>query len=188
MTGMNPPPPRHTTEPAGGPRYGNHVGNHVGADVVCLDCGAIVAEQAAHTRFHSILSGHAWTLAVLKTTHLSAAIHDRYEAPMRIDSKRFDSWTNDAFAEVTAAAGRGAADGDSRPDTVRFTIDGKPHQLPGTHAATSADALLRMTGLSADTHDLARVPGPREVITRLDQATVRDGDQFISIRISTGTA
>jgi hypothetical protein len=94
----------------------------------------------------------------------------------------------DAGRFVPAAAGRGAADGASRPDTVRFTIDGRPHQLPGDQAATSADALLRMTGLSADTHDLARVPGPREVITRLDQVTVGDGDQFISIRISTGTA
>jgi hypothetical protein len=70
----------------------------------CEDCGAAVTNRDAHTRFHSILSGHAWALAVLKNTHLSPWVHDRYEAVAKIDSKRFDSWTNDALAEVINTA------------------------------------------------------------------------------------
>ena len=69
---------------------------------VCEDCGVVVAIREAHTRFHSILSGHAWALAILKTSHIAAHVHDRYDAVDRIDSKRFDSWTNDALAEVIA--------------------------------------------------------------------------------------
>jgi hypothetical protein len=68
----------------------------------CEDCGVAVTDKATHTRFHSILSAHAWALGVLKTTHLGPAVHNRYEAVAKIDSKRFDSWTNDALAEVTA--------------------------------------------------------------------------------------
>ena len=71
--------------------------------VVCADCGAFVMDVAAHTRFHSILSGHAWSLAILKTGHASAGVHDRYDVVERIDSKRFDSWSGDALAEVVAA-------------------------------------------------------------------------------------
>ena len=36
---------------------------------LCEDCGVLVLDKTAHTRFHSILSGHAWALAVLKTHH-----------------------------------------------------------------------------------------------------------------------
>jgi hypothetical protein len=57
---------------------------------------------AAHSRFHSILSAHAWALAVLKTTHIGARVHNRYDAVDRIDSKQFDSWSADALAEVVA--------------------------------------------------------------------------------------
>lgn len=70
--------------------------------LVCEDCGAVVAVREAHDRFHSILGGHAWALAVLKTAHIAAHVHDKYDVPERIDSKRFDSWTNDALAEVMA--------------------------------------------------------------------------------------
>lgn len=70
--------------------------------VVCMDCGVFVMDTAAHTRFHSILSAHAWALAVLKNRHLSAAVHDKYDVAERIDSKRFDSWSADALAEVPA--------------------------------------------------------------------------------------
>ena len=71
--------------------------------LLCEDCGALVMDNAAwaHTRFHSILSGHAWALAVLKTAHIGAHVHDRYDVPERIDSKRFDNWSGDAFKEVT---------------------------------------------------------------------------------------
>lgn len=80
-------------------------GSTGGMAVECEDCGAVVFNQEAHTRFHSILGGHAWALAVLKTAHLAAHIHDKYEVVDRIDSKRFDSWSADAFAEVTGITG-----------------------------------------------------------------------------------
>lgn len=75
----------------------------------CLDCGVIVFDKAAHTRFHSILSGHAWAIAVLKTAHIGANVHDKYEAYDKIGSKQFDSWSADALAEVTGT-------GDGRSD------------------------------------------------------------------------
>jgi hypothetical protein len=70
----------------------------------CLDCGAMMyaEDKPAHTRFHSILGGHAWALAVLKTAHIAAHVHDRYEAYDKINSRRFDSWSADALAEVIA--------------------------------------------------------------------------------------
>ncbi len=83
------------------PRYSQDV--PVDAYTLCLDCGSIVADQAAHTRLHSILGGHAWALAVLKTSHIAAHVHDKYEAYDKIGSKRFDSWSSDALAEVTGA-------------------------------------------------------------------------------------
>lgn len=70
---------------------------------VCEDCGVVVAITDSHARFHSILSGHAWTLAVLKTSHIGPAAHNRYDAVERIDRKKFDSWSGDALAEVIAA-------------------------------------------------------------------------------------
>ena len=81
-----------------GPRYKDVAGVDV-----CEDCGVAVFIREAHTRFHSILSGHAWALAVLKTSHIAAHVHDKYEAVERIDSKTFDSWSGDALAEVMAA-------------------------------------------------------------------------------------
>lgn len=71
---------------------------------VCEDCGAMIALscKAAHERFHSILSGHAWALAVLKTSHIASNVHDKFDVIERIDSRYFDSWTNDALAEVLA--------------------------------------------------------------------------------------
>ena len=68
--------------------------------VVCLDCGVFVMDKTAHTRSHSIMSSWAWALAVLKTAHIAAHVHDKYDAVERIDSKRFDSWSNDALSEV----------------------------------------------------------------------------------------
>jgi hypothetical protein len=68
----------------------------------CLDCGALICteDKPAHTRFHSILSSMAWALAILKNTHLSAQVHDRYNAVERINSRWFDNWSADALAEV----------------------------------------------------------------------------------------
>lgn len=71
--------------------------------VLCLDCGALVLDQQAHTRFHGILGSHAWALAVLKTAHIAAHVHDKYEVVERIDSKTFDNWSADALAEVMAS-------------------------------------------------------------------------------------
>jgi hypothetical protein len=74
--------------------------------VVCTDCGVFVMNVAAHNRFHSILASHAWTLAVLKTTHVAAHVHDKYDAVERIDSRKFDNWSADALAEVTGQAAK----------------------------------------------------------------------------------
>jgi len=79
---------------SGEPRY-----RESGA-LLCLDCGSVIADREAHTRFHSILSAHAWALGVLKTSHLASHVHERYDVVERIDSKRFDSWTGEALAEV----------------------------------------------------------------------------------------
>ena len=54
--------------------------------LACLDCGAIVVDREVHTRFHSILSGHAWALAVLETSHIAAHVHDRYDASRGSDA------------------------------------------------------------------------------------------------------
>jgi hypothetical protein len=69
---------------------------------VCEDCGVVVAITEAHTRYHSIQSSWAWALAILKTHHIGPDVHDRYDVVERIDSKRFDSWSGDALAEVIA--------------------------------------------------------------------------------------
>lgn len=76
---------------------------------MCLDCGCFVADKKAHTRFHSILSSHAWSLAVLKTSHIADHLHAKYDVVERIDSKKFDNWSADALAEVMAEmdAGKG---------------------------------------------------------------------------------
>ena len=71
--------------------------------VVCADCGVFVTDKTAHTRFHSILSSWAWTLAILKTSHIGPTVHDRYDVVERIDRRKFDNWSADALAEVTAA-------------------------------------------------------------------------------------
>jgi hypothetical protein len=51
-----------------GPRYAEIDG--VGH--VCEDCGVVVFQRDSHNRFHSILSGHAELLAVLKTARIAA--------------------------------------------------------------------------------------------------------------------
>lgn len=84
-----------------GPRYKVIDGYKItDSATVCEDCGVVVAITEAHTRFHSILGSHAWALAVLKTAHIAAHVHDRYEAYDKINSKRFDNWSADALAEV----------------------------------------------------------------------------------------
>ena len=70
--------------------------------VVCADCGVFVMDKAAHTRFHSISSSWAWAIAVLKTAHVAAHVHDQYDVVERIDSRKFDNWSADALAEVAA--------------------------------------------------------------------------------------
>jgi len=77
------------------PRYAPFLG----AKWSCEDCGVAVTNQATHTRFHSILSAHAWALAVIQNAHMAAHVHDRYEVVDKIHSKRFDSWTNDVLED-----------------------------------------------------------------------------------------
>jgi hypothetical protein len=74
----------------------------------CEDCGAAVTNRETHTRFHSVLSAHAWALAVLKTTHIDARVHDQYEVVDKINSRRFDSWSSDALDVVMRERGNGA--------------------------------------------------------------------------------
>lgn len=85
------------------PRYDRFRG--LGPASVCLDCGCLVMDQRAHTRFHSILGSHAWALAVLKTAHLAPHVHDKYDVVERIDSRRFDNWSAEALAEVMEEMG-----------------------------------------------------------------------------------
>lgn len=54
----------------------------------CPDCGVPVFDETAHTRMHAIMSSWAWALAILKTHHASAEIHDQYGIIERIDSRR----------------------------------------------------------------------------------------------------
>ena len=68
--------------------------------LACLDCGVVVVIREAHTRYHSIESSWAWALAVLKTAHVAAHIHDKYDVVERIDSRKFDNWSADALREV----------------------------------------------------------------------------------------
>jgi hypothetical protein len=99
-----------------GPRYtqfgvASRISAACGAQVLtCEDCGVLVTNEKAHTRFHSILSGHAWSLAVLKTAHIADHVHDQYNVVERIDSRKFDSWSADALAEVMAGLETGPAD------------------------------------------------------------------------------
>jgi hypothetical protein len=81
------------------PRYRDVKGS---GGVICEDCGVLVIVREAHTRFHSILSGHAWMLAILKTSHVGPKVHDRYDVIERADRRTFDSWSGDALAEVIA--------------------------------------------------------------------------------------
>jgi len=86
------------------PRYetAHELGERTGHTdtVVCADCGVFVMDKAAHTRFHSIMSSWAWTLAILKTSHIGAEVHAKFDAVQRIDSRKFDNWSADALAEV----------------------------------------------------------------------------------------
>ncbi len=86
------------------PRYETayELGKRIGHtdSVVCADCGVFVMDMTAHTRFHSILSSHAWSLAILKNRHIGAHVHDKYDVVERISSRKFDNWSADALAEV----------------------------------------------------------------------------------------
>lgn len=75
--------------------------------VMCEDCGAVVVDTKVHDRHHSIEGSWAWALAVLKTAHVAAHVHDTYEVVERIDSRRFDNWSADALAEVMAERDEG---------------------------------------------------------------------------------
>jgi hypothetical protein len=86
---------------SGAPRYEVRDG-----DLICLDCGSLIIEEAAHTRFHSILSGHAWVLAVLRNTHVGASVHERYDVLERLARRQFDSWHSTSSKHPGARADR----------------------------------------------------------------------------------
>ena len=73
--------------------------------VVCADCGVFVMDKTAHTRFHSIMSSWAWALAILKTSHVGAEIHGKFDVAERIDRRKFDNWSADALAEAISPSG-----------------------------------------------------------------------------------
>lgn len=58
-------------------------------NLVCTDCGILVVDKAAHDRLHSVMSSWAWALAILKTNHAAAHLHDQYKIVERINSKTF---------------------------------------------------------------------------------------------------
>jgi hypothetical protein len=72
-------------------------------DAICEDCGAHVFDKAVHSRFHAILGGHAHAIAILTTTHITAHVHDKYEAYDKITTKRHDNWSADVLDEVISA-------------------------------------------------------------------------------------
>ena len=72
-----------------------------GFALTCEDCGCVVTDEKAHTRFHSILGGHAHALAVLQVAHIAAHVHDKYDTYDRIAAT--DNWSAEALAEVIAA-------------------------------------------------------------------------------------
>lgn len=90
------------TVAAGGPVSEPRYARTDDGTAYCEDCGLAVVEKRAHTRFHSILASHGWTLAVLQNTHLSATTHERYDAVERIKRRTFDNWSAAALAEVMA--------------------------------------------------------------------------------------
>ncbi len=69
----------------------------------CLDCGAIVSEvdQISHEGFHAILDDHANMLAVLQSSHLSDALHQRYDVTERYSKHaNKNNWSQEAMNEV----------------------------------------------------------------------------------------
>lgn len=66
----------------------------------CMECGVAVFDQKTHNRFHAILSHHGKTCALLKVAHITKDIHDKYDVYDKIGNPT-DSWSHDAFEEVT---------------------------------------------------------------------------------------
>jgi hypothetical protein len=64
-----------------GPRY---VNTSVPPGLLCEDCGVMIGSQEAHTRFHGIMSSWALALAILRTSHIAAHVHDKYDVDERI--------------------------------------------------------------------------------------------------------
>ena len=80
------------------PRYAHHSSGLKW----CEDCGVVIADEPAHTRFHAILADHGRAVAMLLVAHISASVHDKYDVKDRFDAKRnTNNWSAEAFAEVT---------------------------------------------------------------------------------------
>ena len=67
-----------------GPRY---ISTSVPPGLLCEDCGVMIGNQEAHTRFHGIMSSWALAIAILKTSHISGEVHGRYDVDERIRSR-----------------------------------------------------------------------------------------------------
>lgn len=97
------------TDRPGEPRYAHHSSGLKW----CEDCGVVIADEPAHTRFHAILGETARAVAMLLVAHIAPNVHDRYDVKDRFDAKRNENnWSAEAFAETigaVAAVGSGSA-------------------------------------------------------------------------------
>ena len=77
---------------------------------------------------------------------------------------------------------------DEHEKQVTFTIDGEPFTVDEKHE--SAAELLRSAGLDPAQYDLAEIKQNGETKTFADdhEITVKDGDEFVSVRQSAPVA
>jgi hypothetical protein len=68
--------------------------------LTCLDCGCRIDTEAAHTKFHAILSSYAWALAILQNAHIGPEVHNKFDVRERVLRRSFDNWSAEALAEV----------------------------------------------------------------------------------------
>lgn len=72
----------------------------LGENYGCLDCGILVFDVSVHDRFHAILNHHGKAIALTVNAHIAPHTHDKYDLYEKV-GKPEDSWSGDAFKEVT---------------------------------------------------------------------------------------
>lgn len=88
---------------SGEPRYAYHSSGLVS----CEDCGSIITDRDAHTRFHAVLGDHGRAVAMLLVAHIGPKPHDKYDVKDRFDAGRNENnWSAEAFSEVVNRGGR----------------------------------------------------------------------------------